>query len=210
MRPIPNNSGSESDVSDVSENSSSRVFDERLTLIKAANRKIRLIDVLKGLGLKIVPSKSNAKWSYSIICPLPDHKGSKERTPSFAYCFIDDHFHCYGCHSSGRAVEFLALKTGKKKTLVAKQILDKYGSGFEDSSNLETDFTDNVTPMLMETALFLNEKIHSGKCTPEAIEKIEKVIWWLDFYLLYKSISMEDEQDLKYRLDKAKELLQDV
>ena len=61
--------------------------------IRAANRKVKLIDVLNQYGIRIVKGH-RSDWSYNITCPLRSHKGGKERTASFAYCYKDDHFYC--------------------------------------------------------------------------------------------------------------------
>jgi DNA primase len=67
---------------------------EKFAHIKDANRKVRLLDVLRHYGLRIEKNYQRPIWSNNIICPLPSHKGAKERTPSFGYCFVSDHAHC--------------------------------------------------------------------------------------------------------------------
>lgn len=182
--------------------------DERFAHIKSANRKVRLIDVLRNYGIKIEKNYQRPTWSNNIICPLPNHKGSKERTPSFGYCFVSDHFFCFGCNQTGRAVEFISAYEGVSRTAVAEKILAKYGTDLsEDDFN---EYKDDLTPILFEGALFFQKLIRKYKDNLVILNNIEKLLWWLDFYLMTKAPGRKIEpKELQYRIDRIKELLSD-
>jgi hypothetical protein len=182
--------------------------DERFAHIKSANRKVRLLDVLRHYGIKIEKNPQRPIWSNNITCPLPSHKGAKERTPSFGYCFISDHCHCMGCGFTGRAVEFISAYEGVTRTSVAEKILSQYG---EDVSSDEfNDYEDNISPILLDGSKFLQTLIQKNKHNPKALQHIHKLIWWLDFYLIQKAPGHRIEaKELQYRLDRVKELLDD-
>lgn len=174
--------------------------------IKAANRKVRLIDILRHYGFKIEKNHQRPNWSNNIRCPLPSHKGAKERTPSFGYNFISDHCHCMGCGFTGRAVEFIAAMEGVTRTEVAEKILAQYGE--DVSSDDFQDYEDDISPILNEGSKFIQECVQKHKDNPKAMAYIDKLIWWLDFYLTQKaptkSISAEE---LKHRINRVRELL---
>ena len=179
---------------------------EAFARIKSANRKVRLLDCLRHYGFKIEPNFQRQKWSYNIICPLPNHKGAKERTPSFGYCFITDHFNCLGCHQSGRAVEFISLYERISRGEVADKILSQYG---EDSiSDEDNDYADEISPILLDGSVYLQNIIQQNKNNPKKLKEINKLIWWLDFYLISKApMNQIIPDELKYRIDRIKELV---
>ena len=201
------NSGSDCE----GESASSGEHTETFARIKLANRKVKLIDILRHYGLKIDKNHIRPMWSQNIKCPLPNHKGARERTPSFAYCFKSDYFHCLGCHQAGRAVEFISLYESKPRYLVAEQILAKYG---DDRDVVDTydehDYQDKLSPVLFEGSKYFQELIQKHKDNPKKLEIIHKVIWWIDFYIMQisdisnKKISVKK---LTYRLQRAKELI---
>lgn len=179
---------------------------EKFASIKAANRKIRLLDVLRHYGFRIEKNPQRPTWSNNFTCPFPSHKGSKERTASFGYCFVSDHFCCLGCNKSGRAVEFISLYEQLPRAVVADRILAQYG---EDVSIDEfQEFQDDITPVLLEGSKYLQTLIQKHKHNPQMLAKIDKLIWWLDFYLMAKSPGNKiNPKELEYRISKIKELL---
>src|SRR5690242_12239453 len=108
-------------------------------LIHAANKKVRLYSVFKAYNINIPRVSKNQTWSATITCPLPSHKGARERTPSFGYNFIEDRFQCFGCHKSGRAVEFISEMEGKKRNSVAQSIIDYYETDVDDEPIVEQE-----------------------------------------------------------------------
>jgi hypothetical protein len=197
------NSGS----SGTSQSTSTGDSAEKFAHIKAANRKVRLLDILRHYGLRIEKNHQRPTWSNNLICPLPNHKGAKERTPSFGYCFVSDHFHCLGCNQTGRAVEFISIYERVSRTAVAERILAQYG---EDVSSDDFDYEDDISPVLLEGSRFLQELTQKHKNNPQALDHIHKLTWWLDFYLMQKAPGNNISADeLKYRINRAKELLSD-
>lgn len=192
-----------------SQGSPSGDFNERFAYINSANRKVRLIDVLRHYGHRIERNPHNPSWSISITCPLISHKGSKERTPSFGYNFVKDRFFCLGCGLSGRAVEFISSVEGVTRTSVADKILAQYGEDVEAKSFEE--YEDKVSPILLDGSKFLQVFIQKHKNNPNALKHVDKLIWWLDFYMA-KASGKENginAEELKYRLDRVKEFLSD-
>lgn len=180
--------------------------DERFAHIKSANRKVRLLDVLHHYGFKIEKNPQRPIWSNNIVCPLPSHKGAKERTPSFGYCFISDHCHCFGCNFTGRAVEFISAYEGVTRSSVAEKILAQYGDDVSDDEF--KDYEDNISPILLDGSKFLQAIIQKHKHNKKLIKQVEKLIWWIDFYLINKAPGRNvDAKELQYRIDRVKDLL---
>jgi hypothetical protein len=201
MCEIPNNSKRDPGINNPSKTSGSRDGSEEFAHIKSANRKVRLLDILRHYGLKIEKDYQRSNWSINIICPLPNHKGGKERTASFAYNFVTDHFNCLGCNKSGRAVEFISLYERVTRTSVAERILSQYG---EDVSTEDfEDYEDDISPILFEGSKHLQELIQKNKHNPEKLKRIDKYIYYLDFYIA--NIKVVTAEGLKYRMDRIKE-----
>jgi DNA primase len=95
MCKISNNAESGSGGSGTGQGPNSGDNSEMFAHIKSANRKVRTIQILRGYGFKIEKNYQRPTWSNNITCPLPGHKGAKERTPSFGYCFVSDHWNCF-------------------------------------------------------------------------------------------------------------------
>jgi hypothetical protein len=168
--------------------------------VKRANKAIRLLDVLRTYKLSIEKPYPDAKWSQNIICPLSSHKKANERTPSFGYCFISDHFHCFGCKQSGRAVEFISLIEGVTRNSVADKILS---NNKLDLSEIE-DSHDNLSPLIIEYSDFFRH--YMKNCNDKDLQKVYKVLWWLDKYLE----NSRNVEGLEARLSKAKDLLNGI
>lgn len=178
---------------------------EAFAHIKSANRKVRLIDILRHYGIKVEKNYQRPAWSNNIICPLPSHKGSKERTPSFGYCFLTDHFTCLGCGKSGRSVEFISLYEGVSRTEVAEKILAQYG---EDISEEDNDYVEEISPILFDCSKHLQKAIQGNKNNPEKLKEIERLIRWFDLYLMNKATGNHIlPEELQHRVDKIKELI---
>lgn len=206
MCKISNNTRSNSRTNSESEGKSSETTNGNFAHIKSANRKVRLLDILRKNGIKIEQNHQRPTWSNNIICPLPSHKGAKERTPSFGYNFVNDYAHCFGCNFTGRAVEFLSAFKGITRTTVANEILSQYN---EDVSIGDFDsYNDEITPVLLEGSKFIQTLIQKYKNDSNMLEYIDKLIWWLDFYIMAKVSEHKIEpNELKYRIEKIKELL---
>ena len=212
MCKISDSSRQNSRESCISKTGSSREFSEGYNIINKANSRIKLLDVLRHYRIKIVKNHQRSDWSYNITCPFPSHKKGKETDASFGYCFPTDRFYCFGCQSSGRAVEFISLYEQISKIIVAERILSQYSSD-DFCANGADDYSqssDNLTPVLLEGSVFLQKLIQKNKDKPEVLNQIDKLIWWLDFYLAAKISSKTiDKKELQYRINRMKELLTD-
>ena len=208
MQTVQDKPGSNSGSSNSSKAGSSGNGTEKFANIKSANRKIRLIDVMRGYGFRIEKNHQRPTWSNNIKCPLPSHKGARERTPSFGYCFVSDHFHCMGCGKSGRGVEFISLYENVPRGAVADKILSQYGDDVSEDDFKE--YQDDLTPILLEGSKYIQGIVQKHKNDPVVLEKIDKLMWWLDFYLMAKVPNQAVRPDeLAYRLQRVKELLKE-
>lgn len=103
-------------------------------------------------------------------------------------------------------MEFISLYEQIPRATVADRILAQYG---EDISIDEfQEFQDDITPVLLEGSKYLQELIQKHKHNPKMLAKIDKLIWWLDFYLMTKAPGKKiDAKELEFRISKIKELL---
>jgi DNA primase len=67
-----------------------------MELIAIAKRNIDLADIIIQSGVQL----SSKYGKHTGLCPFHN-----DTTPSF-YVY-DDHFHCYGCHAHGDAIDFI-------------------------------------------------------------------------------------------------------
>lgn len=183
--------------------------------IIAANRKVHLYGVLKNYGIHLPKSYTTQTWSNLIRCPFPSHK---DKTPSFGYNFRTGHFNCLGCKLSGKAVEFIAAKEGKPKTLIAESILEHYA----DSEYIDDDFEDEVEDPRVQGLLFemsetFRECLQKYKNNSEKTKHIEKVVWWFDMYIAIRAGSRNscrtiniDVEELQTRVSRAQALLSEL
>lgn len=118
---------------------------------------------------------------------------------------------CFGCNFTGRAVEFIAAYEGVTRTSVAEKILSQYGEDVStDLKDYGEDYEDDLSPILLDGSKFLQGQIRKYKTNPKKMEEVEKLIWWLDFYLMKMPSSHIKAEDLKYRFDRVKELLDEA
>ena len=175
-------------------------------LIYIANKKQALYPILKRYGLRIERPNQWEDWSISIKCPFPHHKAGKEKTPSFGYNFKKDYFHCFGCSSSGGAVEFLAYKEKTDRLAIAEQIIHDTG-GYDLEEELETE-DEKIEGLLFNFSVFVGDQIQAYKNKPDKIEIIEKVLWWMDMYILSRAPrKLIKVEDFEAYVQKCKELI---
>jgi len=180
------------------------------TLIQIANNKRSLLEVLKEYGIRLSLDNQFDNWSPSIICPFPFHKNANERTPSFGYNFKEDRFNCFGCGSFGRAVEFISLKEGINKTIVAEQIIRESGD-YEINDDLDYENENpQIEKLLFECAEFIHRVVFKNHEDSSAINQIEKIIWWFDNYLSTRAPNKEIfVEELSARIVRVYELLEE-
>jgi len=180
--------------------------DAESRIVRIANKKISLLDVMRRYGIKIVRNPKRPDWSESIRCPF--HKGGRERTGSFGYSFKENFFKCLACGVGGGAVEFIALKEGKDKILVAERILEQYGCDIENE--IIDDDDPKIEKAMLSFGSFLNEYAQKHKHDEEAMVLYHKLMWWFDQYLLKKVPRGRIEvEEIQARIDKIKELLEE-
>lgn len=77
---------------------------------KELRAKLRFAEVLKHFGVELKIRGERATG----FCPLPNHPKheGKKRTPSFSAHLGKGLFNCFGCHSSGNALEFATMMSG--------------------------------------------------------------------------------------------------
>jgi hypothetical protein len=205
MCKVPDKSGFDSQSTGKGEdrgiNPSDRWGNESWAKVQEANRKVRLIDVMHQRGFRPDSNPLRPEWSLHMKCPF--HKGGNERTPSFGYNFNSDYFSCRACSRSGQAVEFISFLDKRRKIDVALEILEQYGDDVK--SSYYSDNSIKIFEELMSAYSEINKLIKSRKNSPEEMEKIEKLLWWIDSFFdnNHRKIVVED---LEYRLSRFKEL----
>ena len=176
-------------------------------LIRAANSAVSLYSVLEQYNLTFEQMYSSTGWTHRCSCPFADHRDSR---PSFGYNSTDDRFNCFGCHRSGRAVEFIAFMDNKPRVVAAKELIGDSLS-LDEISNLEVERFDykRLDELLFGYADILREFKRGNNNSASAIEYAEAVTWNLDVYLRkhapFNSIVLDD---LEVRILKLKEQLE--
>jgi len=172
--------------------------------IREANTRVKLIEVMSGYDIHPQRPYNNSEWSSSMVCPL--HKSGQERTPSFGYNFNKDYFNCFGCSKHGRGVEFISLIENRPILSVAKEILLLHPTAKE--SDFVPEKFEDLFPHLMEVSSFFREKLYKNKNNPKEIEKIEKLMFFIDSYIFKKAAQNKlKKEHINVRLSKVKELL---
>jgi len=179
---------------------------DKETLIKVANKKASLNDVFAQYNI-VINRFNSEKWSESITCPFPHHKGGKERTPSFGYNFEEDRFNCFGCSSRGGAVEFISLMERMRPELVAEQLIIQAG-GYDITDEEIEKKDEGIDKVLFAFAIWLSNLTQKNRNNKPVLSQIEKVNWWFDNYFLNNAprnrIALDE---LTARIEKAKEIL---
>jgi len=208
MSQVPSEPKPDSGSSISGKSASAKRSTEEYADIKLANKKVRLIDVMRQYGFKVEKNPYRPSWAENIKCPLSSHKAANERTASFGYCFVSDHFFCLGCGKGGRAVEFMSLYEDIPRGAVAERILAKYGD--KDADEEFKEYEDDISPILLDSGKYLQVLVQKNKSNPEALKKIDKLIWWIDFYLQAKSGKNITPAELEYRTNRMKEILNEM
>lgn len=206
MRKISNNSRSNTGSSGEGKSPNFGDNPEIIARIRDANKKVKLLNILKHYKIRVERNPQRPKWSQNIICPFPSHKGGKERTPSFAYNFETDHFSCLGCGQAGQAVEFLSLYTETSRSLIVDQITLQVGDKVPEEDYIE--YKDEISPILMEASDVIRKALQYNKDNPKKLKKIQKLIIWIDRFISTKiSGAYTDCVNLRHRVDTLKDLI---
>lgn len=174
-------------------------------IIKLANKKANLLDILKDLKIKFEIVHSPSGFTHKSMCPFKDHRDS---SPSFFYNTIDNSFKCFGCNRRGGAVQFLHHYTGEKKTKIAKNIL----SNVTDIESAYEEIYDDCSEKFNESMIKLSDYIRNflkGK-DGNYLKLIEDIMWSLDLYI-EKNFGTEsfDIEVLEARIESIKERIRD-
>lgn len=88
------------------------------------------------------------------LCPLPGHKGGREKTPSFLFYPQTNSYHCYGCGSGAHPCDFVALMDKTDRVSAAYKILSFFkddiseeridSGGFVDSFDVIMSLSDSI------------------------------------------------------------------
>jgi hypothetical protein len=218
MHILYNRAGSESEVDITSEAQSNekniigyqdgyqRSKSVEFKLIKIVNSKISLDSVLSKYEIRFEEVYNVTGWTKKCSCPFKDHNDS---SPSFGFNPKLDVFNCFGCHRSGRAVEFYAyyenISIYEAAHILAKSIdLDNI-SDIEIENDL--DFN-KFQEIIFDYADFIRKFKRDNKNNLEIIKYVENITWNLDVYIrqhsIYNSFILDD---LNARIFKLKEQL---
>ena len=176
-------------------------------VIREANKRLNLLLTLKERGINPY-RQGNDPWSARITCPFPFHKSGSEKTGSFGYNYVTDRFHCFGCNSSGGAVDFIALKDGDDKLSIAQKVIKEHCGYLPHSVFLEEDLDPIINELLFDFSTYIYSIISNNTNNENVLAQIDKVTWWFDNYLALavpkKKIVVEE---LEGRISKAKRVL---
>jgi len=132
---------------------------------------VALSQVLKLYNIKIITG------SNKITCPLKNHKGGKERTPSFQIFLHTNTFYCYGCASHGNSVDFVSKMDGISKINAAQKILSLFQINYDESSVLNNQDLDVRLDLVIKFSESVRKfrHTHFDKNSEVFIEKICEV-----------------------------------
>ncbi|KKN61002.1 hypothetical protein LCGC14_0526270 [marine sediment metagenome] len=176
-------------------------------LIQAANSRVSLQSVFSQYNITFEQVYSPSGWTHRSTCPFRDHRDS---TPSFGYNSTDDRFNCFGCHRSGKAVEFVAYMDGKSRIMAAKELVGDSIS-LDEISNFELERFDykRLDRLLFDYSDILRAFKKSNGYTHKAMEYASAVTWNLDVYLRKHAPSNSIVlDDLERRVSKLMEQLE--
>ncbi len=183
-------------------------LDIRYKIIEAANRKIKLADVIKQYNIRFTETYSSTGWDYKSTCPFPSHKGGNERSASFYINPSAGWFTCFGCDLKGNGAEFIAFIRGKDVLDVAREILTQYGSLETAIEDAHDAIDENIDETFYEFAQYIRAFIVKNKDNEKAIQYAENVLWGFDVYIaanVRKGTIFAEE--LEARIFKHKEAL---
>ena len=175
-------------------------------IILIANSKVSLAQVFEQYNIQFDIKYSSNGWTHVCPCPFTDHN---DQSPSFGYNPEEGRFNCFGCHRSGRAVQFIAFMENQAVIDVAKNLLKNVISDGEtpiknkqfDYKRLESlifDFADCVRNFRIE---------HKGNQT--ATTYIDNITWGIDLYLDKNALSQDINVDqLDLMIERLKEKIE--
>jgi DNA primase len=123
-----------------------------------------------------VPSLKRRGRSWVGLCPF-----HKEKTPSFHVNPDRGFFHCFGCHESGSAIDFLMKHDGLTFPEAVRALADRCGIEVqEDQKRDTTEFDrvkkhkDDLLAVMNVAATFYERQLHEHADKAYALEELEK------------------------------------
>lgn len=174
-------------------------------LIYQANKLLPLSSIIFKHNIAWTITENQSGWTHKACCPFADHQDS---TPSFGYNSKDDRFHCFGCHRSGNAVQFLAFLNNKTIIETAKEIILKFKSSEDIIIELDEIQSDKTDELLDEFSKEIRSFLYTHSDNSKALQYLEAVTWNLDVYLEKHTMSGTINFDsLQARIEKLREQL---
>lgn len=175
-------------------------------IIQTANNILSLDKVFVNHNVILEKTYSSTGWDYKGRCPFEDHNDS---TPSFGYNPRSNFFNCFGCHRSGKAVEFLSYIHNRPKIKVAKEIIYTYGSDTVTVQDICGTNFNEIKIVLFEYADYALNFKKKHKYSEKSLAYIKAANWNLDIFLRKNSDLYNIEtSSLKARINKIKEQLE--
>lgn len=176
------------------------------TLIKLANSKLPLIEVLREYHINNFENVWSSKgWTQKRICPFPDHQ---DDSPSFYFNPKFGKFHCFGCSRTGKAAEFLSFFQQKPIKDICIAILNSKLSYDQVVEEILENEDQKIEELITEFGIFVRNFVLKHR-SDKGVKFSESVSWTLDTYLRekyanQKPISLEN---LAARISKLKDYL---
>jgi DNA primase len=142
---------------------------ETITLVRERTNVVAVIQ-------ESVPSLKRRGRSWVGLCPF-----HKEKTPSFHVNPDRGFFHCFGCHESGSAIDFLMKHDGLTFPEAVRALADRCGVEVEE--DLRRDSTeadrhkkhkDDLYAVLSVAATFYEKQLHEHADKKFALDELEK------------------------------------
>jgi DNA primase len=189
-------------------------FDSQNKIIQKVNRSISLKSIFEKFSIHLIESGSSTDWKYKTNCPFFFlHQNNFDRSPSFGYNEKENRFYCFGCKSSGKAVEFVSILQNISKFEAAKSILlsSKVDLSIE-INNLQFEHEEKIKKLLISFANFIREYFEIFQDDEIKINLLENLSWNIDLYinscvLLKKKINI---QTLESRINKIIDYIKSI
>jgi len=143
-------------------------------LVNLANSRVKLSHLFDLYKIRFEEVYSPSGWTKRCSCPLPNHRDS---SPSFGFNPEGEYFNCFGCGSSGKAVQFKSKMDGITIREAAEILIDAFGIGYDslEIENIEK-YDHKIDKMLLDFSNFIR---NSGK----DYSVLEKITLGVDVYI---------------------------
>jgi hypothetical protein len=131
-------------------------------------------------------------------CPLPSHKGGRERSASFYYYPETNTFWCFGCKTGTRACDFVAAKEKISRTKAAIKILELFENQIQSSDEEVKNYSEELEIMI-EFSNFVRE-FKSSYTDEDSFQFVEKICGAYDSLSLKYELSNEALKNLTSQL----------